>query len=239
MSVKGGSVKDMMKQKGCSSGSGEIRVLMIDDFRLCRVYFAEGLRQSSSFEVSEADDLSSALLQIKKAVPDVILLSIFMRHCSGISLLQTLHSKFPKIGILAFSYLHHDRLYAQRSICAGAAGYISVDEDPEPLIDARQVLANDGVYLNQELRKDLCLTAGERGMKESPFERLSHREFEVFCLTGHGYVPKRIAERLKVNVKTVDTYRERIRAKLNLEDGAALLFHATTYIREQSLPQAS
>lgn len=216
-----------------------IRILVIDDFRLCRVFFARGLQQEDDFEVFEAAGYDDAMKQVGRLKTNVVLLSIFMRHCGGMSLLQSIHREFPTVGILAFSYLHHDRLYAERAICAGAAGYISVDEDEVSLLKAIRAVAKGGVYLNSELRKKLCLEAGAWGQKGSPFERLSHREFEVFCLTGHGYVPKRIAERLKVSVKTIETYRERIRDKLDLADGGELLFHATTYVREQSLPQLS
>lgn len=222
------------------AADGRERLLLVDDFNLCRTFFAEGLRQSPGFEVFEAATAEETLKQTERLRPDVIILNISMRHCSGMALLQFIHRQFPDIGLLAFSYLHHDHLYAERAICAGAAGYISVDESGENLLEAvRQITAGD-VYLSPPLRKKLCAEPGLRGReKESPFERLSHREFEVFCLTGHGHVPKRIAELLKVSVKTIETYRERIREKLGLTEGSELLYHATSFVREQSLPPST
>ncbi len=216
------------------------RVLLVDDFNLCRTFFAEGLRQSPGLEVFEAATAEEALKQAEQLSPDVVLLNISMRHCSGMALLQFIHRQFPDLGLLAFSYLHHDHLYAERAICAGAFGYISVDESGENLLEAVKQISAGDVYLSSPLRKKLCADASfnSRG-KESPFERLSHREFEVFCLTGHGHVPKRVAELLKVSVKTVETYRERIRDKLGLTDGGELLYHATGFIREQSLPRSA
>jgi DNA-binding NarL/FixJ family response regulator len=214
------------------------KVLVADDFHLCRTFFAEGLRRCPELEVFESIDAEDVLRQIKEVVPAVVLLNISMRHCSGMSLLQKIHRQFPEVGVLAFSYLHHDHLYAERTICAGAAGYISVDESGENLRSAVESIAAGGVYLNPTLRGKVCADSASRGKSAaSPFDRLSHREFEVFCLTGHGYVPMRIAERLKLSVKTVETYRERIREKLGFTDSGELLFHASGFIREQSLPQ--
>lgn len=216
------------------------KILLVDDFHLCRTFFAEGLRQNSCLIVVEAANTEDILNHARQFQPDVIILNISMGHCSGMALLQYIHRQFPKVGLLAFSYLHHDRFYAERAICAGAAGYISVDESGENLLEAVEAIATGGVYLSLPLRKKICADSDPRGRKnKSPFEQLSHREFEVFCLTGHGHAPKRIADKLQVSVKTIETYRERIRGKLGLTDGGELLYHATSFIREQSLPQPS
>ncbi len=214
------------------------KILLVDDFHLCRTFFAEGLRQSLGILVFESSHSDDALYQIEAVCPDVILLNISMKHCSGMSLLQLIHRKFPMFGLLTFSYLHHDHIYAERTICAGASGYISIDEPGDNLLEAVAAVASGGVYLNSALRKKTGISSVRRGRETgSPFDRLSHREFEVFCLTGHGYVPKRIADKLKVSVKTIETYRERIREKLGLTDGSELLYHASSFIREQSQPQ--
>ncbi len=217
--------------------NGGKRILLVDDFHLCRTLFAEGLRQSPGLEVFEEATSEEALKQTEQIRPDVIILNISMRHCGGMSLLRLIRRQFPAIGLLAFSYLHHDHLYADRAICAGASGYISVDEPGENLLKAVEAITEGKVYLSPALRKKLSAESGLRARKkESPLERLSHREYEVFCLTGHGHMPKRIADMLKVNVKTIGTYRERIREKLGLTDGGELLYHATCFVREQRLP---
>jgi DNA-binding NarL/FixJ family response regulator len=222
------------------TGDNERKVLLVDDFHLCRTFFAEGLRQQHGLRVFESAHSSGVFEQIAAVDPDVIVLNISMKHCSGMSLLQKIHRKFPRTGLLTFSYLHHDHVYAERTLCAGAAGFISVDEDGANLLTAVETIAGGGVYLSPVLRKKIHLKSSPRGKKtESSFDRLSHREFEVFCLTGHGYVPKRIADKLKVSVKTIETYRERIREKLGLTDGGDLLYHASSFIREQSLPQST
>lgn len=213
------------------------RILLVDDFNLCRTFFAEGLRKSFDLEVFEAATAEEALLQAERIVPDLLIVNVSMRNCSGIALVQFIRRQFPDLGLLVFSYYYHDHLYAERAICAGADGYISVDASGTHLLEAIQKIAAGEVYLDPLLSKKNSIYSELRGRgKDSPFERLSHREFEVFCLTGHGHMPKRIADMLKVSVKTVETYRERIRNKLGLVDGGELLYHATGFIREQSLP---
>lgn len=216
------------------------RVLVVDDFHFHRTFFANGLRQTPGFSVTEAGNTDEALDAAASFCPHVIILNASMHCCSGMALLQSIHRTFPQTGLLAFSYLHHDHLYAERTICAGASGYISMDEPGGNLIQAVKTIAAGGVYLGSALRKKLCVDSGVIGSPaESPFQRLSNREFEVFCLTGHGYVPKRIADKLKVSAKTIETYRERIREKLGLTDGGELLYHAMSYMREQSIPLPS
>lgn len=212
-----------------------IEVLMVDDYRLCRTFFAEGLRHIAHLQVTEVDRADQALKAITASKPDVVLLNLSMHHVSGMSLLQTIHRRFPFIGLLVFSYLHLDHLYAERAICAGAAGYISIYEPGTNLLQAIERVVAGRVYLNDQIRSQIAQHAGfPDGSCGTPFDRLSQREFEVFCLTGRGYVPKRIAERMQVSVKTVETYRERIREKLNLPDAADLLYHASEFVREQS-----
>lgn len=217
-----------------SSTDSRKKILLVDDFHLCRTFFAEGLRHNSGLSVFEASSAEGVLQLTEQFLPDVIILNISMRHCSGMALLKFVHRQFPSVGLLAFSYLHHDHLYADRAVCAGASGYISVDESGENLLAAVAAVAAGEGYLSPMFRKKMCIEPGRGQKKEDPFSRLSHREFEVFCLTGHGHVPKRIADMLKVSVKTVETYRERIREKLGLTDGGELLYHATSFIREQS-----
>jgi DNA-binding NarL/FixJ family response regulator len=222
-----------------SGKEGAIRAMVVDDSHFFRTFFTKGLGQVPGLSVMEAGTAEETLKLAASFCPHVIILNVSMHGCSGMALLQSTHRAFPQIGLLVFSCLHHDHLCAERAICAGAAGYISMDEPGEDLIKAVETVAAGGVYLNDTLRKKLCVDSGVVGRQAgSSFERLSPREFEVFCLTGHGYVPKRIADKLKVSVKTIETYRERIREKLGLADGGDLLYHAMSYMQEQRIPLA-
>ncbi len=214
------------------------KILLIDDLHLCRTFFARGLQQITGLSVAEAESAEDALKQLAQVHHDVIILNVSMRHCCGMSVLQLICRKFPETRVLAFSYSHQDHLCAERTICAGASGYISAAESGENLLEAVAAVSAGGMYLSRLLREKICIDLSRWGKeKESIFDILSHREFEVFCLTGYGHAPKQIADKLKVSAKTVETYRERIRQKLDLSDGGELLLHSSSYIRAQSLPQ--
>lgn len=207
------------------------RVLLIDDIRLCRTCFAGALRQVSGFRVAEAVCDEDVLETAAGFNPHVILLNISMHRSSGISLLKALRRHLPKTGLLAFSCFHRDSLPARRAVDAGADGFISADAGYDELVEAVRAAAGG-----------VCRTPGGCGKPDkisappdSPLEGLSPREFEVFCLTGHGYMTKRIADQLKVSVKTIETYRQRIRQKLGLADGGELLCHALNYVQDQRL----
>ena len=66
---------------------------------------------------------------------------------------------------------------------------------------------------------------------EKVLARLSLREAEVFCLTGCGYSPRRVADKMSLSIKTIESFRERIRKKMDLPTGADLLFCSTSFMR--------
>jgi len=78
----------------------------------------------------------------------------------------------------------------------------------------------------------------EIGARRHGVGRLSERELEIFCLTGHGHVVKEIATRLALHPKTVYTYRERICAKLRLQSSAELLPAAIQHVMHEALQDA-
>ena len=80
--------------------------------------------------------------------------------------------------------------------------------------------------LNQVATKD--------GIDKTPIETLSDRELEVFELLGSGLSSRDIAERLELSVKTVETYREKIKAKLSLKNGTELTRHAIHFVIEKA-----
>jgi DNA-binding NarL/FixJ family response regulator len=73
---------------------------------------------------------------------------------------------------------------------------------------------------------------GRDGVTRSPLDVLADRELEVFRLIGEGVETAEIAERLHLSVKTVETYRDRIRQKLDLDDGTKLAHYATQWALE-------
>lgn len=145
----------------------------------------------------------------------------------GLELIRDLRAQCPETRILVFS-VHDERLYATRALHAGADGYLSKFVTSAELLHAvRRVLAGDIAISPGMAARLLHRFAGCAG-KETPdaVEQLSDRELEVFGLVGQGFGPREIAQRLHLGIKTVESYKTRIKDKLGLENARQLFRHA-------------
>jgi DNA-binding NarL/FixJ family response regulator len=130
--------------------------------------------------------------------------------------------------------MHSESLYAQRALRAGAMGYINKDQATDKIVEAIQQVLDGKIYLSEALAQTMLRRAvgGGREVTRSPLDTLADRELEVFRLIGQGVKTTEIAERLHLSVKTVETYRDRIRQKLDLRDGTELAHYATQWVLE-------
>jgi DNA-binding NarL/FixJ family response regulator len=142
-------------------------------------------------------------------------------------LIRELREDWPELLMLVVS-MHDESLHAERVLRAGARGYITKQQATRSILQAiRQVLAGS-IYLNEAIAKDVLsrLTRPTKSIEVgglSPADLLADREMQVFELTGRGLNTRQIADRLNVGVKTIETYRHRIREKLKVDDPAKLL----------------
>ena len=95
---------------------------------------------------------------------------------------------------------------------------------------------NGSIYVSEEVSERLLLgmARGQKEVMESPIEKLSDRELEVFELTGKGNSTRDIAEKLHLSVKTVESYRARIKTKLNLKNATELMVHAVKWVETEN-----
>jgi DNA-binding NarL/FixJ family response regulator len=124
--------------------------------------------------------------------------------------------------------MHDEKVYAERALRAGACGYIMKEESAEYLIIAIKRVLEGGIYLSKEMSTRLLKNfGGAQGRNsESPLQKLTDREFEVFCLIGEGKTTEEIAQRLHISPKTVDVHRFQIKEKLHLASSTALVHYA-------------
>lgn len=132
--------------------------------------------------------------------------------------------------------MHDESVYAERSLRAGAKGYISKKEPPQKLLQAIRDVLHGEISLSATMTRQILHTVGgdRADRKTSPFRELSDREFEVFELTGQGLGTKEIAGTLHVSEKTVQAHRDHIRQKLHLPDGRSLTGFAIRWVESQS-----
>jgi len=208
------------------------RILLVDDHPLMRKGLALTLNAETDLDVvGQAADAEEALSMIDKLDPDLVLIDISLPGMSGLELLKHLLAIRP--GLLALMVSRHDEaLYAERAIRAGAKGYVMKLEAADDIVHAVRHVLRGGIYLSEELKDRLLFGAavGRKAPLESPLQVLSDRELEVFEMTGRGLPTREIAERLHLSVKTVESYRARIKQKLNIETGTELLQQAVQWV---------
>ena len=132
--------------------------------------------------------------------------------------------------------MHDELFYAERSLRAGARGYVMKGESTDEVLEAiRQVLKGE-VYVSEHLQSVLVQRAADPSPNSpsSAVESLSDRELEVFELVGRGQPTREIAKQLSVSVKTVETHRHRIKEKLGLSSGTQMVRYAIRWVERQA-----
>jgi DNA-binding NarL/FixJ family response regulator len=183
-----------------------------------------------------AHDFKTALKKYGALKPALIVLGLSLDERGGLDLLKEIRQQSPSERVLVLSR-YEEVLFAAVAIRNGAAGYVMKEEDTGTLLAAIRTVLSGKTYLSRRLEKSLlvCSQRANYGAVLDPTQTLSAREFQVYSLIGKGYPTRAIAERLRIGVKTVETYRSKILSKLNLKNGAELLLHAVTMERQTSV----
>jgi DNA-binding NarL/FixJ family response regulator len=201
------------------------RVLLVDDHPVVREGLAESINRESDLTVcAQAEDHQGALRAIEATHPELVVVDLMLRDSSGLELIKDIHVRWPRLLILVVS-MHDETLYAERVLRAGAQGYITKQQATHDILLAIRRVLGGGIYLNERTASSVLarLAAKPQAASHSISDLLADRELEVFELTGRGLSTREIAGQLRIDVKTVDTYRARIREKLNLRTSSELL----------------
>jgi len=207
----------------------------VDDHPIVRQGLAESINRESDLVVcAEAEDRHEALRTIEETKPDLVIVDLSLKSSSGMELIKDIHSRWPRLAMLVVS-MHDEMLYAERVLRAGAKGYLTKqDASHSILMGIRRVLSGE-IYLNPKTASAVLarLAASRKTSNDSVIDLLAERELQVFELTGEGLNTRQIAERLNIDIKTVETYRARIKEKLVLKDSSELLQLAIRWRQER------
>jgi DNA-binding NarL/FixJ family response regulator len=211
------------------------KVLIVDDHPAVREALALRIGRQPDLEVcGEAADMSEALRLFADTPPDVAVVDISLKTSNGIDLIKRLRDRRGDIRIVVWS-MHSESLYAERALRAGALGYVNKDQATDRIIEAIRRVLEGKVYLSEAMTERMLqrsVGTTYEDLARSPLDVLTDRELEVFRLIGEGIKTAVIADRLHLSIKTVETYRDRIRQKLELSDGARLAHYATQWVLE-------
>ena len=215
--------------------TGKSRVLLVDDHPLTRHGMKALISQQPNLEiVGEADSAPRALELVEKLKPNLAIVDITLRSTNGIELTKGMRAQAPDLQVLIVS-MHDENLYAERALRAGAMGYLMKHEASEKIITAIQRIQQGEIYLSDRIKEKMLHRFVNHKTDElvSPIDTLSDREMEVFQLIGNGYGTRLIAQQLNLSIKTIDSYREHLKLKLNLESGSELVRYAIQWMKSQ------
>ncbi len=218
------------------------RILLVDDHPLVRRGLAFVLNGEPDLEVcGECEDGASALEAIERLSPDLAIIDLTLSKGDGLDLIREIRRRWPATLTMVLS-MHEESIYAERSMRAGARGYVMKEAAGSKVVEAaRRVLAG-GIYLSDTMSLQLLnrFVQGGPAPLRSPVDMLTDRELQVFRMIGRGKETRLIAEDLGLSIKTVETYRERIKRKLALRNATELVQRATIWAQEsqETIPSA-
>ena len=208
------------------------RILLVDDHPLLRQGIAMTIEAEPDLEVAaQCGDAEEAVATFDDVGPDLVITDISLPGMNGLELLKNLLTLHPDLKVLVVSR-HDEELYAERAVRAGARGYVSKVAAGDQIVTAIRRVLRGGIHLSEDLKDKMLFGAasGAKDATQTPLEVLSDRELEVFEMTGRGIPTREISERLHLSVKTVESYRSRIKAKLGLANGTELIKHAVAWV---------
>ena len=213
------------------------RICIVEDHEIFRMGLRELINRQEGLAVCwEADNTADAWSLIGKDRPDLAIIDLSLKDRSGLSLINDMQRLDAGIPVLVLS-MYDEALYAERVFAAGARGYIMKQETSESIISAiRQILAGN-MYASGRIVTSVLqrLSSGAAACGE-PETGLTDRELEVFQLVGAGLTSAEIAKRLNLSVRTVGTYKENIKQKLNLKSTSDLVKRAALWSEKKEPP---
>jgi DNA-binding NarL/FixJ family response regulator len=211
------------------------RVLIVDDHAIVRHGMAVLLQQAPEFTLcGEAGSYDDALTAITQQTPDVAVIDLILKERSGLDLIRELRQQGLRIPIVVMS-MHDEATHAEKSVRAGAQGYVMKENADEQLVDALRTVLNGGLFISNEISSRMLQSYVGEEDNPSGVDSLTEREREIFACMGQGLTTRKIAERYGLSARTVEVHRARIKKKLGCEDAAQLLREAVTWLESQSI----
>ncbi len=211
------------------------KLLIVDD----HVFVRQGLRdfierESDLIVCGEAANRAEALICCKKTRPGLALIDLSLGEDSGLDLVKDIAVQFPEIKMLVLS-MQNEMLYAERVLRAGASGYVGKAAEPACLIGAVHCVLGGGIYASEEVKQKIMQTVRKADAGADPVGSLSDRELVVFEQIGKGHSTADIAATMNLSIKTVETYRARIKTKLNATGSAELVQRAVRWVFDKKV----
>jgi len=202
-----------------------IKILVVDDHAIVRRGIVNILSSEKDMVVTgEASSYDEFIEKLGTYNFDILILDITMPGKNGLDGLIEIKQNYPDIKIIILT-MHSDEEIVKRAFKTGCSAYLNKDSVPEELVRAVKYVFEGGKYIGSSLAVKMGWNDTDES-SNSPHEKLSKREFQIFCLIASGNSLTEIANQLSINVKTVGTYKSRILEKMNLRTNIDLTHYA-------------
>jgi DNA-binding NarL/FixJ family response regulator len=193
-------------------------------------------RQPDFVPCGEAGTVAEAYKAVETLQPDLVLLDLWLGGGDGLDLIKSLKSQFSSLRILVVSF-SDETVYAERSLRAGALGYVMKSQPSSEVVAAIRAILAGQLYVSPTIANLMVGKAVgvNRGKQDKTAELLTDRELQVLQLLGAGQSTRKIADALSLSFKTVETHRDNIKHKLDLQDAPELIRYATVWVQEHRL----
>jgi DNA-binding NarL/FixJ family response regulator len=205
----------------------QIRVLLADDHKLVRAGIRSLLERMPDMEVvAEASDGHEAIRLVEQNEPQIVLMDLAMPRLNGLEATRHLTRTFPEVRVLILS-IYSDEEHVYQALRAGAAGYLLKGAATEELELAIRSVARGETYLSPPVSKPVIMEYIRRtNVGLTSRERLSPRQAQILKLIAEGRTTKQVALELAISVKTVETHRSALMARIGVHDVAGLVRYA-------------
>lgn len=216
----------------CQAGTAvpPFRLLLIDDHPVVlsglRLLLAGSLRYAI---MGEAQTAAAARAMAESAPPDIIVTDLVMGGRDSIAMIEDLMAIAPQAMILVYSS-SDEQIWARHVLHAGARGYVAKAEPLETVAVALDTVTTGGIHVSAEVQRLLhAETIGVRPAAPD-IQMLSARELQILTMMADGRSPQSLGEQLGLSVKTIGSYRERLKIKLGFETMRMLDRFAASYV---------
>ena len=195
------------------------RIVLVDDHPLVRDGLRARLEAVPELRVvGEAGNGGEAIRLAETLAPDLALMDVGMSGMSGIELADVFHQRFPAIRVLMLS-MHDNLEYVTQAVRAGASGYVLKDSPATEIIRAIEAVLAGQTWFSAGLGARVIQASAQK----NPLERLTPRERDILDALADGLSSKVIAQRSGLSVRTVETHRQNLKRKLEIEGQAELI----------------
>lgn len=208
-----------------------IRLLIADDHAVLRAGLITLLNAQPDMQVvAEAADGNETVAKTRESAPDIVLMDITMPGITGSEATREIKKQKPETKVLVLT-MHEDENYLYQMLNAGADSYVPKKAADTELLAAIRATYRGEHFIHSSMTNGLLSHARGNAVDKTFDSRkkdlLSQREKEVLRLLAMGYTNQQIADKLYLSVRTVETYKARLKEKLGAKGRADLVRYAT------------